>query len=66
MVRQYIQRITSAGGRARAEALTPSQRKRIARKAGRASQAAKTPEQRSASARKAARARWATVRKGKG
>jgi hypothetical protein len=61
-VNAWIQKITSLGGKARAAALTPRQRKMISRKAGRAAQALKSPEERSAAARKAVRARWAAVR----
>src|SRR5260370_12864792 len=46
------------GGRARAEALTERQRKKIARKGGKARAKNMTPEERSESAPKAARARW--------
>jgi len=62
-VEQYILRLASIGGKARAEALTPRQRKRIAKQGGKALQAGRTPEERSASARKAARARWGAKRK---
>jgi general stress protein YciG len=61
-VNEYIQRITSMGGKARAEALSPRRRRQISRKGGRKAQALRTPEERSASARKAARARWAKRR----
>jgi hypothetical protein len=54
----YIREMTSKGGRARAEALSPIQRKRIARKGGRAAQAKLSPEQRSEAARRAVQARW--------
>ena len=46
------------GGKARAEALTESQRKKIAQKGGKARAKSMTPEERSEASRKAARARW--------
>jgi hypothetical protein len=58
VIAEWYAEITSKGGKARAESLTPAQRKRIARKAGRALQATRTPEERKASARKASLARW--------
>ena len=65
MVQAYIREITSKGGKARAESLTPSERKKIARAGGKALQASRTPEQRRATALKAARARWAKWREAK-
>jgi hypothetical protein len=61
----YIQAITSAGGRARAEALTPAARTKIARKGGKTLQASRSPEERKAAALKAVEARWAKWRAAK-
>jgi hypothetical protein len=61
-VEEWIQNITSKGGTARAEALTPSARKKIASAGGKASAAKLTPAQRSANARRAVLARWAKAR----
>jgi hypothetical protein len=58
----YIQSITSAGGRARAESLSPAARTKIAKKAGKALQASRSPEERRAAALKAVEARWAQWR----
>jgi len=64
-VNAWIRKITSLGGKARAAALTPRQRRMISRKAGRAAQAKLTPEERSAAARRSVKARWAAWRKAK-
>jgi hypothetical protein len=62
-VDQWIQSITSQGGKARAKALTPAARKKIASAGGRASAAKFTPAQRSENARRAVLARWASAKK---
>jgi hypothetical protein len=59
----WLKEFQSQGGKARAERLTPRQKKRIAKLGGRARAAGMTPEERSASARKAARARWGPKRR---
>ena len=64
-VQKYIREITSLGGKARAESLTPAQRKRIARQGGRAAQAKLTPAERSVAARRAVQARWKKWREAK-
>jgi acyl-CoA reductase-like NAD-dependent aldehyde dehydrogenase len=58
----------SLGGKARAKALSPKQRKEIANKAVKAAKRARqrmTPEQRREIAQKAAGARWAKAKKEK-
>ena len=55
----WIQRVTSAGGKARAKKLTPRQRKKIASSGGRAVWKDVSAEERSARMREVIRARWA-------
>lgn len=63
---EHLRKIQSAGGKARAEALTEAQRKRIARKGGKAGGKARaealTPAERSAIASAAVKQRWANKR----
>jgi hypothetical protein len=60
----WLKEFQSKGGKARAERLTPRQKKRIAKLGGKARARNMTPEERAASARKAVRARWKKRKKG--
>jgi hypothetical protein len=62
-VGKWIQTMTRKGGRARARALTPEQRKKIAASGGNARWHGSSAEERSAKMREVIRARWARKRK---
>jgi hypothetical protein len=57
-VTEWIKKLASQGGRARAAGMTPEERQEVAREGGRARARNMTPEQRRERASKAARARW--------
>jgi hypothetical protein len=61
-VQAYLSELGQKGGRARAEALSPQQRRKIAQEGGKALQARRSPEERRAAALKAIRARWSKAK----